>query len=443
MAEPRRSPRRRRPLPLPAAALLVAALGPVPAGGPPTARAQMLGTHMDAIALEPARGGPVTGWTIAADLIGGGSVNWRTLAVMHIAMHDALNAAEPRHARATPPAPGEPTGALAAAADAPELAMAAAAYQVLLARHPEQAPLVGDPLFRRVHAAAPAGPARAAAVELGAAIGLAAAERYRASTAPPTPFPQGTEPGRWRPTPPFRLASAVGDARPFLFGAAEALRGPPPPALGSPDYVAAVEEVRRLGDDRSRERTAEQTAAAEFWGGQTSQRGFLHLAVRLVAEHPPPGGLWEEARGMALLTMALADSYILAWDMKRRYAFWRPITAINEGGHGVAADPGWYPLLPTPPHPDYPSGHAADCATGAHLLQGLFGDAVREVAYTAVDAARRPTRRYPSLAAAAEECAASRLWAGAHFRPANEEGLRIGRLIAERALTALPPLPPR
>jgi hypothetical protein len=50
----------------------------------------------------------------------------------------------------------------------------------------------------------------------------------------------------------------------------------------------------------------------------------------------------------------------------------------------------------------------------------------------------QPRRHFPSFGAAAEECADSRVWAGAHFRFANDEGLRIGRAIAARALEAVP-----
>ncbi len=430
-SRPGRGPTRRAALAaaLPAAALL-GLLGSAPA------RAQMLGPHSGEPArVDLSRGGPVTGWTLGADLLGGGSVNWRTLAIMHVAMHEALNAAAPRYARALPPVPGEMQGVPA------RLAMAAAAYQVLLARHPEQAGTVGDPMFRAALAATPPGPAADDAVSMGAAIGLATTRHYRPTGNPPLPFPTGTAPGAWRPTPPFRQIGLVGDAKPFLFATAGELRGPTPPQPGSPEYLAALDEVRRLGDDRSRERSADQTRAAEFWGQQTSQRGYLHLAVDLLAEHPLPGGLHEEARGMALLTMALADSYIIAWEMKRQFAYWRPITAIQEGGFGAAADPRWYPLLPTPPHPDYPSGHATDCGAGAGVLQGLFGETVGAIRYVAVDLRGRPHRDFPSLAASAEECAASRVWAGAHFRPANDEGLRLGRLIAARALASLPPLP--
>lgn len=397
------------------------------------ARAQTMGLQSEGAIMEHPSGSPVTAWTLLADRLGAGTVNWRTLAIMHMAMHDALNAARQRYARVLPRAPGEPT-----APANPEVAMATAAYQVLISRHGEQAAQLGDPLYRRALSQAPRGPATEAGRALGIAIARQALDRYRPTEGMPSSFPASDRPGEWRPTPPFFRSALMADQGPFLFASAEELRGPPPPPFASRSYLTVVDEVHRMGEDRSTSRSRAQTAAALFWGRQTSQRGYVHLAVDLLAEYPLPGGLWDEARVMALTTIAMADSYLIVWDMKRHFRYLRPIVAIQEGAGGAFADPGWNPLLPTPPHPEYPSGHAADCATGSTLLQGLFGARLTQVTYTAVDIPEQPSRSFPSLAAAAQECADSRLWAGAHFRTANEEGLRVGRLIAERALAFLP-----
>jgi hypothetical protein len=324
--------------------------------------------------------------------------------------------------------------------------MAAAAYQVLLARHPEHAPAEADRLFREALRDAAPGEALSGALDkgiaLGASVGLASVARYAAPTSMPRPFPVSLEPGRWRPTPPFNQISLVGDDKPLLFedvGMAE-LRGPPPPGFDEERYREAVEEVRRLGGGVSVERTEAQREAAYFWAYQSSQRGFLHLGAALMAERPLQGGAWDEARAMSQVTAALADSFVMAWEEKRHFAFWRPVTAINAGGEGVAADPRWEALIPTPPHPDYPSGHSADCSTGARVLEGVFGTAGAPFDYPAVGALPPVSRRFASFAEAATECGESRIWAGAHFRFASMEGLRIGTVVAAKALKSVPPL---
>jgi hypothetical protein len=231
----------------------------------------------------------------------------------------------------------------------------------------------------------------------------------------------------------------IAEIPPILFAERDDVRGPPPPSLGSPRYLADLEEVRRDGAFDSTTRSEARTRSAEYWAAQSSQRGFLHLALRLLKAEPSAGGLWDEARALSILGTALADSSALAWEEKRFHAHWRPITAIHAGSDGVRADPQWQPLLLTPPHPDYPSGHASDCGAGAAVLGAIFGAGPREVVYVAMEPMEQPQRHFPSFDAAAEECADSRVWAGAHFRFANDEGLRIGRAIAARALGAVPP----
>jgi hypothetical protein len=82
----------------------------------------------------------VTSWTLLADHLGHGSANWRSLAIMHMAMHDAYNAAKPTYARWLPAMADEPPaqGAM------PEAAMAAAAHDVLVRLQPEDKAAIED-----------------------------------------------------------------------------------------------------------------------------------------------------------------------------------------------------------------------------------------------------------------------------------------------------------
>lgn len=400
---------------------------------------------------------PVTEWTLLADRIGAGAANWHTLAVMHRAMHDAANAALPIYERWEPPAPDEPTGSGAV----PQAAVAAAAREVIALLHPPRR-AAADRLLREALDRIAPGEAREAGAALGRAVGAAAVARRRGDGYNRRhPFPGSAVPGRWRPTPPDHATSGYTETRPFLFRDLDDADPVPPPALGGEDYLIGVDTTRRLGALVAPARTEEQTGAAIFWAYNLPQRGFIHLAARLLAEHPRPLGVVEEARVMSQVASAMADAAVLVWAEKARYLFWRPITAIREGGFGVSADPEWRPLLDTPPHPDHSAGHAADCHTGAAVLQALFGREVGAITYAAQlgpaegDGTARDTgadarsgtgagtgerRRYPSLAAAAEECGRSRIWAGVHFPAAVEEARRLGAAIATRAAVAVPPL---
>lgn len=406
------------------------------------------------------RGGDaVTSWTLIGDYYGRGAANWRTLAIMQMAMHDALNAAHPVYGRWIPAAAGEP----AADGANPEVAMAAAAVQVLELLHPDRE---GESVaaFATIMAGYPDGASKAAGERLGRAIGReAVAQRDHDGFDEVHFFPGHDAAGSWRPTPTLFATSRTNDIRPFLFAAVSDVPTRPPPLLGTPLYLQQFAETHRIGGVQSSERTPEQTTDAYFWAYQNSQRGFVNLATRLLAQHRPRGGVYEEARILAELTAALADSGILTWNAKAKYSFWRPVTAIRADG----GDPTWLPLIETPPFPEYPSGHATDCYVGAGVLEAAIPELAGPIEYpssahlkplSGAEAAAPPTdygmgqhaqslpgeapggsvHTFPSLAAAAADCANSRIWAGAHFRAAEVESERLAKIIVGRALSATP-----
>ena len=403
------------------------------------------------------RGGDaVTQWTLIGDYYGNPAANWRTLAVMQMAMHDALNAAHPVYNRWWPAAAGEPGADKAN----PEVAMAAAADEVLALLHPDRDAETAA-AFATILARYPDDAGKAAGIALGKAIGRAAVVRRSGDGFDEVRFFHGNDmPGRWRPTPTLFATSPTNGIRPFLFMAVSDVPPLPPPALASPEYLKELAETRSLGALHSTERTADETADAFFWAYQTSQRGFVDLAVRLLAAHRPLGGVYAEARIMAQLTAALADSAIITWNEKARYSFWRPITAIRAQS---ADDVAWTPLVETPPFPEYPSGHATDCYVGAGVLETAFPNLPAPVVYLSSahmeplggGAPLPPTiygmgqhaqsdlgeapggseRRFSNFGAAAENCARSRIWAGAHFSAAEVESKRLANIIVHQALT--------
>ena len=395
-------------------------------------------------------------WTLLADQFGNGTSNWRTLAIMHRAMHDAVNAARPVYARWTQPSRDEPSANGAAR----EIAMASAARQTLLLLSPERQAET-ERHFRVALARSPDGPAKDAGIRLGTAIGTAAVRRRDNDGADRVSNFAGSEvAGKWRPTPSVFATSRTDGTTPFLFAAASDVPAVPPPALDSAVYRRHLDEVRRIGDARSAQRSVDQTNSAVFWSGQNSQRGFIHLAGHLLVAHPRAGGLAEHAGIMARLTSALADSGIIVWNEKARFGFWRPVTAIRESADTASADRNWEPLVETPSFPEYPSGHAADCYVGAGILRAAFPNLRDPISYpwhvgneaphaetapghhraVGEEQQEEPHRLFANLEAAADECAMSRIWAGAHFRAGDEESKRLADIIVARALTTVPRL---
>ena len=144
----------------------------------------------------------------------------------------------------------------------------------------------------------------------------------------------------------------------------------------------------------------------------------------------------------ALVNFAMADGFIVGFEAKYRFRFWRPETATRDaaedGNPRTKADPTWKPFLITPPVPDYPSTHTVLGWAAAEALIALLGD---DVPFTA-DSLTLPgvTRQYEKLSTAAEENGMSRIYAGIHFQHAVKDGKRQGRSVGRAAAKALQPI---
>jgi hypothetical protein len=259
---------------------------------------------------------------------------------------------------------------------------------------------------------------------------------------PPPPFTGGTNPGEWRPTisyqpgpPPSNSPMAtpwLATVTPFTLMSPSQFRAFPPPALISGRYTRAYDEVKALGELDSTARTPEQTDLAYFFFD--NYLPLWNRAVRDIAE-AHVSSIGDSARLFALVNLALADAAITAWDTKRHYVFWRPVTAIHEGDNDgnprTEGKPTWQPLFNTPPYPDYTSG--ANNVTGAatRALALFFGtDHFTFSLKTGNTQAVQQTRTYCRFSDAARDVVDARIYEGIHFRFADRVGRTQGRLVA-------------
>lgn len=382
----------------------------------------------------------------------------RAYALMHVAVHDALNAIQRRFE------PYAYDGRAPRGASV-EAAVAGAAHGVLVpaflaipAPFPAECGQMGaaliDSRYQRALADIPAGPARTAGLAVGAAA-ASAVLKLRADDGSDSPlvdpnYPQGTAAGQWRFTPnvPFAFGPNWGDVDPFVLASADQFLPPPPPDLGSAQYTRDFLEVKRLGGDgvtTFSERTDEQSEVAQFWV-ESSPLAWNRIAREIAGSRRLDE--WASARMFGLLNMAMADGYIASFTSKYHYRYWRPVTAIREaaadGNPNTVADPGWTPLVTTPPIPDYESAHAVEGAAAAAVLRGVLGtDRVRFAAcsLTVPDGGRcsdpSPVlRSFTRLSQAAVENGESRVLVGFHFRTAVTQGLRRGTAIGHLAVTS-------
>ena len=117
--------------------------------------------------------------------------------------------------------------------------------------------------------------------------------------------------------------------------------------------------------------------------------------------------------------------------------------AATDGNPDTGADPTWTPLVPTPPIPDYDSGHSVAGRGGGGGAEAVLRHRPGSTSALQPDAARPGAtctdpapvlRSYHSFTQAADENGLSRILVGFHFRKAVVEGIAHGRKIADRAV---------
>ena len=380
----------------------------------------------------------------------------RIYAMMHVAIHDALNAID---RRSRPYAGGTRHFRRAS----PDAAVAAAARDILV-------PLIDQlPLelvsqscidagvasveadYTAALAAIPDNPAKAQGIAVGQAA-AAAILALRAADGAVGPFlnfscPQDTQPGEYQCTPgsPFIAFEVWENVTPFVLKDSSQFRPGPPYAVTKKQYTADFNEVKSLGGDgitTPSARTADQTEIALFWW-ESSPLKWNRIARAVSVDTGLD--LWENARLFGLLNVALADGYIAMVATKNHYNYWRPVTAIQtgdtDGNPDTTGDPAWTPLRPTPADQDYASGHSIEGGAAAEVLKQFFGtDQISfqdcGVTLPAGSTCSDPSpvlRSYTSFSQAAAENAYSRILIGFHFRKSVEEGTEYGRKIGKRA----------
>lgn len=397
----------------------------------------------------------------------------RAMAIVHIAIFDAVNAITGGYHSYTgiPPAPANTSMAAA---------IAQAAHDTLTALFPSQAAHFAAQLTSSLAKLAD-GEAKANGIALGhqaadAILALRASDgAQHAEPRIAIDFLTGDAPGDWRQDPislhPLALGAYWGEVAPFVLEASNQFRIPPPPSLTSQEYAAAFQEVQRLGGDgvvTPTERSEEQTFIGLFWAydGTPSlcapPRLYNQIALHIAAQQRT--SVVALARLLALVNVAMADAGIAIWESKYHYQFWRPVTGIREADAGTgptgagdgnaetAGDAAFTPLgAPasnltgpnfTPPFPAYPSGHAGFGGALFHILRLFYGR--DDIAFTFVSdefngvtrdnqGQVRPlrSRHFASLSEAEEENGQSRIYLGIHWSFDKVEGITQGRLVAD------------
>jgi hypothetical protein len=183
-----------------------------------------------------------------------------------------------------------------------------------------------------------------------------------------------------------RLGPVWGNVTRFTGAARQPLD--PFPGAGLPDYIVNpdyrddFEEARDFGAVGRNKRTAEQERIGVYWGYDGVQnlgvppRLYNQVAREIVSTRNL--SIARTAELFAAVNVAMADAGIDAWHYKYLFDLWRPVAGIRNQD-APDGDPFWAPLgapqtntsnrsTVTPGFPAYPSGHAT---FGAALFQVL------------------------------------------------------------------------
>lgn len=365
-------------------------------------------------------------------------------------------------------------------------AIAVATHDALVALYTKQRNELDDFLEEDL-ATIPDGDAKEAGVNLGHSAALAILEQ-RASDGSAHAEPRlgidyfpSDQPGEWRVDPigqqPMAVGGRWGEVALFLDADASEFRAPVPPALNSPQYAAAYNEVKAMGGDENTPtvRTANDTFVGIFWAydGLPSlcapPRLYNQIATTIAAQQGT-NDVVELSRLLALVNIALADATTSVWESKYFYKVWRPVCGVREANEGsgpmglgdgnpeTIGDPNWTPLgapasntgAPnfTPPFPAYPSGHAGMGGALFQTLREYYG--TDAIAFDFVsdefngitrdnqgNARPRVVRHFTSLSEAEEENGQSRIYLGIHWAFDKTAGIALGQTVASRVMETL------
>ena len=240
--------------------------------------------------------------------------------------------------------------------------------------------------------------------------------------------------------PPVNMAGATepywGWVRPFVLRTWTECPIADPPAYSVDTSSVRYREAKQVYEIR-RAITPEQRRIALYWADNAGETGtpsghWVAIASHMISRRELSAA--EAARLFVVTAVAQADAFIASWGYKYQFNTIRPRTYIRR-----VIDPEWEPLIPTPPFPEYPAGHATQSAAAARAIIAMLGDLpFDDSTGMAIGAG---VGKFESFSAAAAQAGESRIYGGIHFESGNAAGRSLGDCIGRKTAERLGAVP--
>jgi hypothetical protein len=269
-----------------------------------------------------------------------------------------------------------------------------------------------------------------------AATAMITARANDGSGPPQFYMPLSSNPGEWLTTPSCPPAGGVllhwRNVTPFGIESADQFRPEPPPVLTSTKYTRDYNEVKAVGGANSTERPQDRADVAQFYAAVAPIPLWSEVARQIAVEQGT--SLSENARVLALLSMAISDGAVSVFETKYHDNFWRPETAIRaadtDDNPKTEANPTFVPFITTPCFPGYPSAHATLSNAAREVLERIY-DNRRHYIKLSSPAVPGVMFKYTKLKQITDNIDDARVYGGIHFRFDQEAGSDQGRRIGE------------
>ncbi len=251
-----------------------------------------------------------------------------------------------------------------------------------------------------------------------------------ANVNPPYVAPVGF--GLWVPTSPTPAVNPYAYQRRLLVpGSANGTALTPLPAFSTDpasDFYAMVKEVY----DASVTLTADQKALADYFKDNPGYgAGGTYVAAFVQALNIAQFTLDKAALAYAKVGLGQHDATIVLFTNKYIYNVMRPLTYIR-----LYINPAWNTYIPTPNHPEFPSGHATITGGALTMMSNVFGEKFPMTLHT-YDYLNYPPRSYGTFTQMGLDIANSRIYGGLHYRLTCERSIAQGTKVSQNILSTV------